>query len=111
MRWICPIATPALSGLILQQFPRLGPLSAECCAIACGATDGHVHAFAFFGRVPHSVLYGNDRCLVAKIMPDGSRKRTKLLSGFLSHYFIQDRYGRPGKGNDKGAVEGLVGYG
>jgi hypothetical protein len=41
---------------------------------------------------------------------DGSRKRTKLFSGFLSHYFIHDRYGRPGKGNDKGAVEGLVGY-
>ena len=25
--------------------------------------DGHVHAFAFFGRVPLSVLYDNDRCL------------------------------------------------
>src|SRR5512134_1286518 len=24
--------------------------------------DGHVHAFAFFGRVPRSVLYDNDRC-------------------------------------------------
>ena len=72
--------------------------------------DGHVHAFAFFGRVPQSVLYDNDRCLVAKILPDGIRKRTKLFSGFLSHYFIHDRYGRPGKGNDKGAVEGLVGY-
>ncbi len=29
---------------------------------------------------------------------------------FLSHYLIRDRYGRPGKGNDKGNVEGLVGY-
>lgn len=47
---------------------------------------------------------------VAKILPDGTRKRTKLFSGFLSHYFIHDRYGGPGKGNDKGAVEGLVGY-
>jgi transposase len=28
----------------------------------------------------------------------------------LSHYLIRDRYGRPGKGNDKGNVEGLVGY-
>jgi len=28
----------------------------------------------------------------------------------LSHYVIRDRYGRPGKGNDKGKVEGLVGY-
>jgi len=72
--------------------------------------DGHVHAFAFFGRVPLSVLYDNDKCLVASILPDGTRKRAKLFSGFLSHYLIHDRYGRPGKGNDKGGVEGLVGY-
>ena len=72
--------------------------------------DGHVHAFAFFGRVPLSVLYDNDRCLVARILPDGTRKRATLFSGFLSHYLIRDRYGRPGKGNDKGAVEGLVGW-
>jgi transposase len=72
--------------------------------------DGHVHAFAFFGGVPQSVLYDNDRCLVARILPDGTRKRATLFSGFLSHYLIRDRYGRPGKGNDKGAVEGLVGW-
>ena len=73
--------------------------------------DGHVHAFAFFGAVPRSVLYDNDRCLVARIMPDGTRKRTQRFSAMLSHYVIGDRYGRPGKGNDKGKVEGLVGYG
>jgi transposase len=72
--------------------------------------DGHVHAFAFFGRVPLSVPYDNDKCLVARIMADGTRKRARLFSGFLSHYLIQDRYGRPGKGNDKGSVEGLVGW-
>ncbi len=72
--------------------------------------DGHVHAFAFFGTVPQSILYDNDRCLVAKIMPDGSRNRTQRFSAMLSHYVIRDRYGRPGKGNDKGKVEGLVGY-
>jgi transposase len=72
--------------------------------------DGHVHAFAFFGRVPQSILYDNDKCLVTRILPDGTRKRARLFSGFLSHYLIRDRYGRPGKGNDKGGVEGLVGY-
>ena len=72
--------------------------------------DGHVHAFTFFGVVPRSILYDNDRCLVAKIMPDGTRKRTQRFSAMLSHYVIDDRYGRPGKGNDKGKVEGLVGY-
>ena len=50
-------------------------------AVSEAWVDGHVHAFSFFGRVPQSVLYDNDRCLVAKILPDGSRKRTKLFSG------------------------------
>ena len=72
--------------------------------------DGHVHAFSFFGTVPSSILYDNDRCLVSRIDRDGTRRRTQLFSGFLSHYLIGDRYGRPGKGNDKGAVEGLVGW-
>ena len=26
------------------------------------------------------------------------------------HYLFEDRFGRPGKGNDKGKVEGIVGY-
>ncbi len=47
---------------------------------------------------------------MAKIEPDGTRRRAKLFSEILSHYVIRDRYGRPGKGNDKGSVEGLVGY-
>lgn len=36
--------------------------------------------------------------------------RATLFSGLQSHYLFQDRYGRPGKGNDKGAVEGIHGY-
>jgi transposase len=85
-------------------------LRAYPAATAEAWVDGHVHAFAFFGRVPLSVLYDNDRCLVTRILADGTRKRARLFSGFLSHCLIQDRYGRPGKGNDKGSVEGLVGW-
>lgn len=62
--------------------------------------DGHVQDFAFFGCVPTSILYDNDKCLVARIQPDGTRIRAKLFSGFLSHNLIRDRYGRPGKGNE-----------
>ena len=71
--------------------------------------DGHVRAFAFFGGVPRSVLYDNDRCLVSKIQPDGTRIGAALFSALQSHYLFRDRYGRPGKGNDKGNVEGMVG--
>ena len=55
-------------------------------AMAEAWVDGHVQAFAFFGCVPTSILYDNDKCLVARIQPDGTRIRAKLFSGFLSHY-------------------------
>ncbi len=72
--------------------------------------DGHVHAFAFFGGVPKSILYDNTRIAVARILGDGKRKRTRVFTELQSHYLFEDRFGRPGKGNDKGKVEGLVGY-
>ena len=72
--------------------------------------DGHNRAFVFFGGVPQSILYDNDKCLVSRILPDGTRQRTRAFSGLQSHYLFEDRYGRPGKGNDKGNVEGVVGY-
>ena len=72
--------------------------------------DGHNRAFVFFGSVPQSILYDNDKCLVSRILSDGTRQRTRAFSGLQSHYLFEDRYGRPGKGNDKGNVEGVVGY-
>jgi hypothetical protein len=33
-----------------------------------------------------------------------------VFTELQSHYLFQDRFGRPAKGNDKGKVEGLVGY-
>ena len=76
--------------------------------------DGHVSAFAFLGGVPQSILYDNTRLAVAKSLGDGRRKRTRAFTELQSHYLFEDRFGRPGKGkgkgNDKGKVEGLVGY-
>ena len=72
--------------------------------------DGHVSAFAFLGGVPRSILYDNTRLAVARILGDGRRKRTRAFTELQSHYLFQDRFGRPGKGNDKGKVEGMVGY-
>ena len=72
--------------------------------------DGHVSAFAFFGGVPLSILYDNTRIAVAKICGDGRRERTRAFTELISHYLFRDRFGRPGKGNDKGKVEGLVKY-
>ena len=72
--------------------------------------DGHVAAFAFFGGVPQSIVSDNTRLAVAKILGDGTRKRSTLFAALQSHYVFEDRFGRPGKGTDKGKVEGMVGF-
>jgi transposase len=70
---------------------------------------GHTGAFQFFGKVPKSILYDNTKIAVARILGEGKRQRTRVFSELQSHYLFLDRFGRPGKGNDKGKVEGLVG--
>src|SRR5918998_3662140 len=72
--------------------------------------DGHNAAFSFFGKVPGSILYDNTTLAVARILGDGVRQRTRVFSELQSHYLFADRFGRPGKGNDKGKVEGLIGW-
>ena len=92
------------------------PHSDACFVVAYPAEtteafcDGHVRAFTFFGGVPQSILYDNTKIAVARILGDGERQRTRVFSELQSHYLFEDRFGRPGKGNDKGKVEGLVGY-
>ena len=72
--------------------------------------DGHVTAFAFLGGIPQSILYDNTKIAVANILGNGQRKRTHAFAELQSHYLFEDKFGRPAKGNDKGKVEGLVGY-
>ncbi len=56
------------------------------------------------------MLYDNTKLAVARILGDGKRKLTRVFSEVMSHYLFDTRFGRPGKGNDKGKVESLVGY-
>jgi transposase len=72
--------------------------------------EGHLRAFAHFGGVPRTILYDNTRIVVAQIAGDGERTPTEAFSELQSHYLFAAKFGRPGKGNDKGKVEGLVGY-
>ena len=95
--WTCRTPTPASC----KAYP------AETTEAFC---DGHSAAFAFFGGVPRSILYDNTKLAVARILGDGKRQRTRVFGELQSHYLFDDRFGRPGKGNDKGKVEGLVGY-
>ena len=58
----------------------------------------------------NSPLYDNTKIAVAKILGGTERQRTRAFSELQSHYLFADKFGRPAKGNDKGKVEGLVGY-
>jgi transposase len=92
---------PHSDGCVVQAYP------AESTEAFC---EGHKVSFEFFGGVPRSILYDNTKLAVARILGDGKRQRTRIFSELQSHYLFADRFGRPGKGNDKGKVEGLVGY-
>jgi transposase len=92
---------PHSDGCFVKAYP------AETAEAFC---DGHVAAFAFFGGVPQSILYDNTRLAVSRIIKGGERLRAQMFAELQSHYLFADRFGRPGKGNDKGKVEGLVGY-
>ena len=84
----------------VQAFP------AETTEAFC---DGHTAAFGYFGGVPRRIVYDHTKLAVARILGDGTRQRTQVFCELQSHYVFADRFGRPGKGNDKGKVEGLVG--
>lgn len=90
---------PHSDGCFVKAYP---------CETTEAFLDGHVAAFGFFGGVPQSILYDNTRIAVAKILGDGKRQKTRSFMALQSHYLFADKFGRPGKGNDKGNVEGLV---
>jgi transposase len=92
---------PHSDACLVQAYP------AETTEAFCA---GHNASFEFFGGVPRSLLYDNTKLAVARILGDGQRQRTRTFNELQSHYLFADRFGRPGKGNDKGKVEGLVGY-
>jgi len=72
--------------------------------------EGHLRAFEYFGAVPTRILYDNTKIAVAKILGGEQRQKTRAFSELQSYYLFADKFGRPAKGNDKGKVEGLVGY-
>jgi transposase len=92
------------------------PQSDDCFVMAFPAEntesflEGHNQAFAYLAGVPRTILYDNTKLAVREILGDGERKTTQAFSELQSHYLFAVKFGRPGKGNDKGNVEGLVGY-
>jgi transposase len=70
---------------------------------------GHIAAFRFLGGVPTRITYDNSAIAVTKIT--GALR--DLTVGFLalaSHFLFAHHFCRPARGNEKGHVEGGVGF-
>lgn len=95
------LALPHSDDAFVMAFP------AETTEAFC---EGHNQAFAYFGGVPRHIVYDNSAIAVARILGDGKRQRTRSFTELQSHYLFTERFARLRKGNDKGKVEGLIGY-
>jgi transposase len=70
----------------------------------------HVGAFSFFGAVPARTSYDNTTIAVRKVI-GRERELTREFLRLESHFLFRHRFCRVGRGNEKGHVESLVGYG
>jgi transposase len=75
----------------------------------------HVAAFHHFEGVPHRISYDNLATAV-KLVFDKTRKRSRsrqevrAFTSFRSYYLFESHFCQVAKGNEKGGVEGSVGY-
>jgi len=72
--------------------------------------EGHEYAFRYFGGVFRTLRYDNMTSLVKKILRGRQRIETDRIIAFRSHWGYQSEYCNPASGNEKGGVEGELGW-
>jgi len=72
--------------------------------------EAHELAFRYFGGVFRLLRYDNLKSAVKKILRGHQREETERLISFRSHWGFQTDFCNPACGNEKGGVEGEVGY-
>lgn len=72
--------------------------------------EAHERAFHYFGGVFRQLRYDNLKSAVKKILRGYQREETDRLIAFRSHWGFQTQFCNPARGNEKGGVEGEVGY-
>lgn len=71
--------------------------------------DAFVHAFEYFGGVPKRVIFDNAKVAVKEGFGAQARKQAGYAA-LSAHYGFDAIFCNPASGNEKGLVEGLVGY-
>jgi transposase len=72
--------------------------------------EGHEHGFDYFGGVFHTLRYDNLTLAVKKILRGRQREETERVIAFRSHWGFRSEYCNPARGNEKGGVEGELGW-
>lgn len=72
--------------------------------------EGLMQAFEFFGGVFRKLWFDNLTPAVKKILQGRRRVEQRAFACFRAHYGFAAEFCAPGKGNEKGGVEGAVKY-
>lgn len=72
--------------------------------------EAHELGFGYFGGVFRGLRYDNLKSAVKKILRGYQREETNRLIAFRSHWGFTTEFCNPGRGNEKGGVEGEAGY-
>jgi transposase len=72
--------------------------------------EGHIQAFAFFDGIFPTMIYDNLTTAVEKVFRGKDRRLQEGFAKFKAYYSFTPRFCNIAKGNEKGGVEGLVGY-
>lgn len=92
---------PYSDAVFVQAFPR------ECTE---SFQEGHKRAFEFFGAAAARISYDNSRVAITKITGSRSRQLTREFLRLQSHYLFTPHFCLVRRANEKGKVEGLVGF-
>ena len=93
---------PYSDALFMQAFPR------ECTE---SFQEGHKRAFEFFGGVPGRISYDNSKIAVTKVTGSRGRQLSREFLRLQSHHLFDAHFCLVRRANEKGKVEGLVGFG
>ena len=72
--------------------------------------DAPMHAFHYYGGIFRELVYDHLTQSVKRILRGKKRREQERFVSFRSHYTYRARYCTPGQGQEKGGVEGLIGF-
>jgi len=88
-----------------KSFVKLFPVMEQECFF-----NGHIEGFSYFGGCFSELVYDNLKAAVQKVLRGRNRIEQDSFLRFRSHYCFKAEFCNVGKGNEKGGVEGLVGF-